>query len=145
MHARFDTTMSTERSTTQLTYAGATITQSTPPSAVSVVQISYIQNLSVPDINGWDFGAVRTYRGRLSWLATVTRPDISATVARLAQMTKRPTQLSASHVCELSQPPSSFCETPEMLALYSRSCQVPRVLCPTPMRRLVATLTTAAR
>jgi hypothetical protein len=56
----------------ELTYAGATIIQSNPPGTVSVVQKSYITNLAIPEQHDWDFGAVRTSRGRLSWLATVT-------------------------------------------------------------------------
>jgi hypothetical protein len=71
----------------ELTYAGATIMQSNPTGTVSVVQKSYIENLVIPEQHEWDFGAVRTYCGRLSWLTTVTRPDISAVVAQLAQVT----------------------------------------------------------
>jgi hypothetical protein len=44
-------------------------------------------NLAIPEQHYRDFGAVRTYRGGISWLATVTRPDNSAVVAQLSQVT----------------------------------------------------------
>jgi hypothetical protein len=87
MHARFESTTSTGKEMSELTYAGATIIQSNPPGTVTVVQKSYIANLAIPEQHDWDFCAVRTYSGRLSWLATVTRPDMSDVVAQLAQVT----------------------------------------------------------
>jgi hypothetical protein len=49
---------------------------------------AYIQALEKPDEDSWDFASVRSLRGRLSWLANATRPDIRSVVAELAQVTE---------------------------------------------------------
>jgi hypothetical protein len=81
MHERFENSGSTAES---LEYAGAKISQSCPPGYVTVHQTTYIDALQSPVPESWNFATVRTYRGRLSWLTAVTRPDIGAVVARLA-------------------------------------------------------------
>jgi hypothetical protein len=66
MHSRFESTTSTEKEMSELTYAGAIIIQSNPPGTDSAVQKSYIANIAIPEQHELDFGAVRTYSGCLS-------------------------------------------------------------------------------
>jgi hypothetical protein len=86
MHSNYDMGQTqTVTNYSQIKFGGVQIDQD-PDGTLGVSQVAYIENLShiKADMHN-DIASVRTARGKVSWIATWTRPDAAFAMGRLSQ------------------------------------------------------------
>jgi hypothetical protein len=71
-----------------------------PDGTLRISQVAYIENLSniKADLHN-DIASVRTARGKVSWIATWTRPDAAFSLRRLSQITPENINSEATKSC----------------------------------------------
>jgi hypothetical protein len=83
----------------QITFGGVQISRD-PDGTLRISQEAYIENLSniKADLHN-DIASVRTARGKVSWVATWTRPNVAFAIGRLSQITPEIINSEATKSC----------------------------------------------
>jgi hypothetical protein len=95
MLARFD--LSSAAKGTTLSYSDVSIKKSPEHREASIPQEAYIRQLLADPLTVESFTEIQSVRGKLAWLANVSRPDIAVLVAVLSQITKKDIPESTKH------------------------------------------------
>jgi hypothetical protein len=90
MHSQFD--LSSAEDGPVLSYNGVQIAQDTARKEAGITQMPYIHKLLSDPLAIKNVADIQSVRGKLAWLANVSRPDIAIHVAALSQITATDTE-----------------------------------------------------